>query len=105
MNTTEQRTEETLPLAELVGQVEQPPPPPTDLEPVGEQYLREARLKTAIDRWHYYCPPKLKTTDWQHVDLLPYAAQQSVITGWKGGERGLLAAGPTGRGKSRATWA
>jgi len=105
MNTTTQRTEQTLPLAELVGQVEQPPAPPIDLDAVGEQYLREARLKTAIDRWHAYCPPKLKTTDWQHDDLVPYAAQHRVVLAWKGGERGILAAGPTARGKTRAMWA
>lgn len=100
-----ERMEQTLPLAELVGQVEQLPAPPIDLDEVGERYAREARLKTAMDRWCHFCPPELQETDWEHVKMKPYNAQQRVIMAWKGGKRGVLAAGPTARGKSRSAWA
>lgn len=73
-------------------------------------YLREARLKTALARWHDACPPELRETEWSDENIAPYAAQHAAIRDWlpnasiSRSPKGLIAAGLTGRGKSRAMW-
>jgi DNA replication protein DnaC len=46
--------------------------------------------------------PTYRTTQWDNPNLAPYAPQIARIRGWQLSPRGILAAGPSGRGKTRA---
>ena len=70
----------------------------------------EASLATsARQRFDTDCPPGLHptNTDWNHPGLLPYVAQIAAVRNWRPNAdgKGIIATGPTGRGKSRAFWA
>lgn len=68
------------------------------------EYTREAIRKCAIERYRATCPPAYLDTNWQHPDLVPWGEQIDKVKGWKNGPRGLIASGPSGRGKTRALW-
>lgn len=68
------------------------------------QLLRGQRRADNERRWNSACPPLLRETDWQHPDLAAYSAQIQRILGYQIGPKGILASGPTGRGKSRSMW-
>lgn len=67
--------------------------------------VREMRRIDAAKRWHACCPEALKVSDWDHPRLAPYRAQIDRVLGYQIGPKGILASGPTGRGKTRAMWA
>ena len=69
-----------------------------------DEYVREAKRKAAIERYRIICPPDYRNTNWQHANLAPYSAQINAILGWKYQAKGIIAAGPTGCGKTRALW-
>jgi hypothetical protein len=78
---------------------------PIDYDAIGAEYLANARRLACRERWEAACPPALRESDWQHPRLVPYAGQIAAILGHSPAQKGLLASGPTGRGKSRAMWA
>jgi len=64
------------------------------------------RLKKArTELWRRSCPSGLQETNWSHPDLIAYRKQIDRVRTWEVGQRGLLLAGRTGRGKSRSLWA
>lgn len=69
-----------------------------------DEYVREARRASALVRYRTICPPAYLSTDWQHPDLAPYLPQIDKVRTWRFAPRGLVASGPTGRGKTRALW-
>ena len=70
---------------------------------------RELAMKGNRDRFDAMCPPALlpSRANWSHPDIKPYTAQITAIRDWTSTSfagKGILAAGPTYRGKSRALW-
>lgn len=104
MEDTIQRTQKTLPASDVIGEAE-PVAVRVDLDEYGAQYLQQKRIESALARWKHFCPPDLIETNWQDARLAPFAASWRTILAWKGGRKGLLATGVSGRGKSRSMWA
>jgi len=77
----------------------------SELERVSEALIRETRKKDAQLRWEDACPDLLKSSDWSHARLAPFRAQIDRVLGYKFAPKGILASGPTGRGKTRSMWA
>jgi DNA replication protein DnaC len=98
------RTEQTNAAADLVSDL--PKPEKTvDLDAFGAEYAARARRNTACDRWHLACPEKMRETNWQDPRIAPFSAQHAQILSWQYQDRGILASGPSGHGKTRAMWA
>lgn len=70
----------------------------------GEALLRDQRKRDNRTRWELCCPPALQRTDWEHPDLAGSRSQIDRVLGYQLGARGIVASGPTGKGKSRALW-
>lgn len=68
-------------------------------------FLRDMRRLDACKRFAMACPPALAASDWSHARLEPFQPQIDRVLGHQVGAKGLLASGPTGRGKSRSMWA
>jgi DNA replication protein DnaC len=66
--------------------------------------LIAARKADAEKRWLASCPVALQASDWSHPHLSPYREQITRVMAYKRQAKGILASGPTGRGKSRALW-
>ncbi len=94
------------PISAVVAELELPAPAESasqvDLEARGRRYLAEAKRQAAIERFHQDCPPAYFESDWNHPGLRPYASQIQRVLSWQPSPRGLLLAGPTGRGKTRS---
>lgn len=73
-----------------------------DVEAYGADYLARARRADAAARFHADCPPEFLDTDFNDKRLAPNKASIDAVRNWKFDKRGLLATGPTGRGKTRA---
>lgn len=69
-----------------------------------DEYVRESLRRSSIERYNHICPPAYRDTNWTHPDLAPWQAEIDVIRNWKLTPRGIIASGPTGRGKTRAIW-
>lgn len=80
------------------------PRQPVDWDAVGAAYLANARRDSARVRWEACCPTDLRESDWQHERMKPYAVQINAVLAHNPTHKGLLASGPTGRGKSRSMW-
>lgn len=80
------------------------PHEPVAVEERGQAYLKEALRQAAEARWEAACPPAIKETDWAHAGLAPYACSIQRILAHQTGAKGILASGPTGRGKTRSMW-
>jgi DNA replication protein DnaC len=92
-------------LADLAAQKPQAPQlRPIDYESASQQLVAAGRLADALRRWEDACPRMLQTSDWHHSCLAPYAAQIQRVLNYKFGPKGLIASGPTQRGKSRSMW-
>jgi hypothetical protein len=92
-------------LAELAAQTPQGPKlSPEDYEAASRQLLAASRRVDALRSWEHACPPLLQTSDWHHPCLAPYADQIQRVLGYTLGAKGLIASGPTQRGKSRSMW-
>lgn len=76
-----------------------------DLDEIGGEYLRQAKINTAVARWNTACPELLKVTDWSDARIAKFAAQHAKILGWVFQRTGLIASGPSGAGKTRSMWA
>lgn len=103
MNDTHQRTEQTLPLAAQMHDLPRPSQP-IDLEAVGREYLRKAKIEAATARLYDNMPKRFLDTDISHPGLAVNFQRCREILSWEYQECGLLAAGPTDRGKSRMMW-
>jgi hypothetical protein len=77
---------------------------PEDYEAASRQLLAASRRADALRSWEHDCPPMLQTSDWQHPCLAPYADPIQRVLNYTLGPKGLIASGPTQRGKSRAMW-
>ncbi len=73
-----------------------------DLEERGRQFLADAKKRDAIARFQQDCEKGYPESDWTHPGLEPYRACIERVLAWQYGPRGILASGPTGRGKTRA---
>ncbi len=87
------------------------PPTPAEIEARAAATIETHRATSARTAFDAACPPELhpKRTDWAHAGLAPFAAQIARVRGWtptsEPDGKGLLLAGPSGRGKSRAFYA
>ena len=82
-------------------------PPPMSDEEREARRIADVRERIRASRQEAYeaeCPAIYRETDWSHPDLAPYRLQIDKIRNWPVGPKGILAAGPTGRGKTRALW-
>lgn len=75
-----------------------------ELEEATAKYLRDARRWDNRVRWENSCPPALQTSDWARPELAPFAEPIQRVLAYQIGPKGILASGPTGRGKTRAMW-
>lgn len=66
------------------------------------EMLRESRRQDGIRRWQEFFPPAIQSTDWAHPALVPYASPIAAVRGYQLGAKGILASGPSGRGKTRS---
>lgn len=73
-----------------------------DPEARGREYLAEAKKRDAIGRFNATCPDDYKQSDWSNPALLPYMHAIERVKSWQNGPLGIIASGPTGRGKTRA---
>lgn len=75
------------------------------LEQASAELLRNARRWDNRVRWQNSCPHDLQRSDWDaHVELAPYRPAIDSIIAYQIGAKGILASGPTARGKTRAMW-
>jgi hypothetical protein len=78
------------------------------LEREQQQRTVRARPPGPEERWAALCPPEFRTlTEGGRTDPARLARECPAlprILAWRGGERGLLLCGPTGRSKTRAVW-
>ena len=81
-----------------------PNAPPIDFEERGREYLHAAKKRDAIARYEADCEKGYPEADWTCLHLAPYADAIDKVRNWQYGPRGILASGPTGRGKSRAVF-
>lgn len=77
---------------------------PVDWETVGVAYVSDARLRDARRRFERFIGewPEFAETDWSRSKYDENRAAIAAITCWQAGRKGVLASGPTGRGKTRA---
>lgn len=79
--------------------------PHTDLDAYGREYLAAARRADAKVRFDADCPREYVETDFNDARLAAYGAALATVLAWKWSSRGLLLAGPSGRGKTRSLFA
>lgn len=98
-------------LDDLYAQISAGAVPPIDREALEAQrleasraMLRDLRREDARKRWDLACPELLKSSDWAHPRLAPFQEQINRVLGYQIGAKGILASGPTGRGKTRSMW-
>lgn len=90
-------------IAESLPTLDGAPQGQIDLERIAREYEARAKAEDAELRWKSACPPALQSTDWEHPALNRAACD--AVHAYSLGFKGILASGPTGRGKSRAIWA
>jgi DNA replication protein DnaC len=64
--------------------------------------IEEARAADRLARWRVDVGETYQETDWSNPALAPHLEQSRQVMGWQVGGKGMLIAGPSGRGKSRA---
>lgn len=79
--------------------------PRVDLEARTAELVAETRRRDAITAYEATCPPAFREFSIRHPAAVKYQQAIDCILGWQSGPRGLMAAGPTGRCKTRAAWA
>lgn len=97
-------TIESLIPRELLAENAHPSVQPNAFDDASRSILRAQRQRDNEKRWSDACPIRLQETDWTHPNLTPYAAQSSRVMAYQIARKGVMASGPTGRGKSRAMW-
>ena len=71
-------------------------------EAVSRELLRASRREDGLRRWETFFPPALRASDWSHPGLAPCAQQIAAVLAYQVGAKGILATGPSGRGKTRS---
>lgn len=106
------RTDDTLPVADFVDEFARAlgierAAEPVDLDAASVAYLERARREDARNRFEAVATanPSLVATDWSRPQYDPNRDAIARLTQWEPGPRGILATGPTGRGKTRALFA
>lgn len=91
-------------LAEAGVSAVEVPRGPVDWQAVSEAYAADARRRDARARFDAFAAeaPGLAETDWARPCFDANRAAIDRVLAWQYGPRGLLASGPTGRGKTRA---
>jgi DNA replication protein DnaC len=81
--------------------------PAIDLDAFGQRYLAETVRKAAIQRFSACCPEgfRAENTRWDDPRLAANFAQIEEVRAWEFNRVGILASGPTGRGKTRSMFA
>ncbi len=99
------KNETTKPAAALVADLPKPERA-IDLDAVGAAYLATARKLDAQRRFEAECPAQYQQNDWSHPGLKASETAIASLLAWDSGSaKGIIATGPTGRGKTRAMWA
>jgi DNA replication protein DnaC len=77
---------------------------PLDHDAIAQAYIADARLRDARMRWDAFAAenPQLVETEWERPQYEANREAIAKVLGWQYGAKGLLASGPTGRGKTRA---
>ena len=84
------------------------PSEPIDLDARGEAYLQDAILQSRRAYFHSNCPRAYLDFDPSHKEIQQNRAQIDRVLAWRYETcdgRGILASGPTRRGKTRAMYA
>lgn len=76
-----------------------------DMDARAEAYRLDAIIRTRTEYFRANCPPAYREFDPQHPSIQRNRAQIDRILAWKVGPKGLLAAGKTNVGKTRAMFA
>ena len=76
-----------------------------DMDARAADYLQGAIRKARSDYFVANCPPNYREFDIEHRDIQSNRAQIDRVLAWNFGPKGILAAGPTRRGKTRAMFA
>jgi len=104
-------TTEPTAAGELLDLATLPPPSgqPVDFDAIAADYLADARKRSALTRFQETCPEGMRSADtrWDDPRLLPNADAIAKVKAWRPSVsgKGLLATGPTGRGKTRSLFA
>ncbi len=108
------RSERTLRAAETIPPLSKPagftPPSAEETDARNAAVIEKQRADAARAAFDSSCPPELHParTNWAHASLAPFTTQIARVRDWtpeSEGGKGLLLAGPSGRGKSRAFYA
>ncbi len=77
---------------------------PVDWESVSARYAADARLRDARRRYEAFVAnaPEFAETDWSRPMFEPNRTSLERLIDWRYSAKGILASGPTGRGKTRA---
>lgn len=76
--------------------------PPVDREARSARLIAEQRDAARKLAYESDIGEDYRATDWEHPHIAPFRAACEAIRGWKTQPRGILATGPSGRGKTRA---
>lgn len=79
--------------------------PDFDIDAFRESYLERAKRRDAEKQFELDCPVGLRNSDWNHPGIATNRSVIERVMQWQPGPKGLLLSGPTGRGKTRATFA
>jgi predicted ATPase len=88
----------------LSGDTKPPPPDDRDTEAHRAADTLKRVREGYIETYNRKCPAEYKKTDWGHPGLTPYRPQIDKVRNWQFGARGIVASGPTRRGKTRAMY-
>jgi DNA replication protein DnaC len=76
-----------------------------DMDVRAAEFLDGAIRKSRTDYFTANCPPQYRHFDIEHAGIQRNRPQLERVLDWRFGPRGLLAAGPTNQGKTRAMFA
>lgn len=76
--------------------------PPLDREARSARLVAEQLAAARLATYEADIGEAYRATDWDHSHIAPYSAAISLIRAWKAQPKGLIATGPSGRGKTRA---
>ena len=75
-----------------------------NMDEIGANYIAEYRRASAVARWDAACPSIMHEINMDHAGLHQNLPAIRAVMAWEQQPRGMLITGPTGTGKSRASW-
>lgn len=99
-----QKPSEPIAVSEACPEMEARATERVDLEARAEEYLADAKRRTAQAAYDHYCPSEYRAYNRQHSALAANGAAADRVLAWRYGRKGLLLSGPTGRVKTRTAW-